>query len=141
MDPKQLVLLKSLWLQTLCNLLLWILCLSWGLWGRSWLHFETSWRDLGLILEPLGGVLAASWGLRYLASRSLGYLASLRSFQEVPQRTQDRPQRRQDKHKIQRSRLQSVCNQAGCQDVVKWVPRAAQDAHKTLPRHPQEVPR
>ena len=26
------------------------------------MHFETSWRDLGLILEPLGGVLAASWG-------------------------------------------------------------------------------
>ena len=53
-------------LATLPNLILWILCLSWGLWGRSWLHFETSWRDLGLILEPLGGVLAASWGLRYL---------------------------------------------------------------------------
>ena len=62
MDPKQLVLLKSFWLQTLCNLLLWILCLSWRLWGRSWLRFGTSWSDRGLILEPLGGVLAASWG-------------------------------------------------------------------------------
>ena len=26
------------------------------------MRFGTSWSDLGLILEPLGGVLAASWG-------------------------------------------------------------------------------
>ena len=26
------------------------------------MRFGTSWNDLGLILEPLGGVLAASWG-------------------------------------------------------------------------------
>jgi len=26
------------------------------------LHVGTFWNDLGLILEPIGGVLAASWG-------------------------------------------------------------------------------
>ena len=54
--------LKSFWLQTLCNLRLWILCLFWCLLGRSCAHFGTSWGDLGVILEPLGGVLAASCG-------------------------------------------------------------------------------
>ena len=62
---------------------------------------------------------------------------SPRSPQEVPKCTQDRPKRRQDKHKIQRSRLQSVCNQAGCQDAQKWVPRIAEDVPKKVPRRPQ----
>ena len=70
-----------------------------------------------------------------------GSKMSPRSLQEVPKRNQDRPQRRQDKHKIQRSRLQSVCNQAGCRDAQKWVPRIPQDVPKKLPRHSQEVPR
>ena len=34
-----------------------------------------------------------------------------RSPQEVPKCAQDRPKRHQNKHKIQRRRLQSVCNQ------------------------------
>ena len=60
--PQTIFFLKSFWLQTLCNLRLWILCLFWCLLGRSWAHFGTSWGDLGVILEPLGGVLAASCG-------------------------------------------------------------------------------
>jgi len=66
---------------------------------------------------------------------------SPRSSQEVPKCSQDRFKRRQDKHKIQRSRLQSVCNQAGCQDAQNWVPRIPQDAPKKLPRHPQKISR
>ena len=59
------------------------------------------------------------------------------SLQEVSKCNQDRPQRPQDKHKIQRSRLQSVCNQAGCRDVQKRIQKIAQDASQKLPRCPQ----
>ena len=62
---------------------------------------------------------------------------SPRSFQKLPKCIQDRFKRRQDTHKIPRSRLESVSNQAGCQDAQKWVPRIAQDASRKLPRRPQ----
>ena len=62
---------------------------------------------------------------------------SPRSRQEVSKCNQDRPQRPQDKHKIQRSRLQSVCNQAGCRDVQKRIQKIAQDASQK----PQDEPK
>ena len=64
-----------------------------------------------------------------------------RSPQEVPKCAQDRPKRHQNKHKIQRRRLQSVCNQAGCQDVRSRFQKVPQEAAKTLARDSKMSPR
>ena len=66
---------------------------------------------------------------------------SPRSFQEIPECNQDHSQSRQDKHKIQRSRIQSVCNQAGCQDVRSRFQKVPQEAAKTLARDSKMSPR